>query len=712
MSLNTDSEKRDHLMVDFDSLQPAPRTSRFVSFRASKLTKAAPRKRAYMITDFITNFEDVSKVDLNLENNDPSYLKKLLYAFHILNPSVWIVLILLGVISAILGFVVDVSCEMLQELRYYLSDTDNVGLSFTIWMIYGFVFAALAACCGKWISVEAEGSGIPEMRAILSGVDLGKYLTYKCLLAKIVGLILATAGGLSIGREGPFVHISGIVAHKLCKFRMFKALRANKAVYYQILGAGVAAGIAATFGSPMGGVLFSIEVTATYYLVSNLWKGIFSTVFCVIAYVLLHNTDLAKFIHLTDFSPIPLDWTVVLFALLGIICGLVGAFYSWFASKMYYLRKHQAVPWLHQRFRYTLLVTLICGVIGFVGFLKPNDKDVINAMFLDKPLTDKDAPGWEYPTLAISLLICAVTKTVLSAISISCPIPSGTFVPVFTAGAILGRFFGFIVDYYMGTNHAGLYALVGASALTCAVSHTLSVTVIVFELTGQIHYMVQMIVGTLFAYAVAFAICPSIYDYLLTMKGVPYLPNLKSKEIYKYKAKDVMNRFIPILQMKTTLFDLLEIVNGETKHKMTKIPITDDNKKLIGQISMREIKRYLERELPPDMAKDIVVETEPNQPALPALNTKKIETATALNPIQERPEDIDEVAAEPMNREVGIIEEGLKYDESPLSVTDETPLAKVHFLFTMLGLSQVYVTNRGDVLGAITKHSFSDPARH
>jgi H+/Cl- antiporter ClcA len=42
-----------------------------------------------------------------------------------------------------------------------------------------------------------------------------------------------------------------------------------------MLAAAVAAGVTATFGAPIGGVLFSIEVTSTYYFVSNLWKAFF-----------------------------------------------------------------------------------------------------------------------------------------------------------------------------------------------------------------------------------------------------------------------------------------------------------------------------------------------------------------------------------------------------------------------------------------------------
>jgi chloride channel 2 len=46
-----------------------------------------------------------------------------------------------------------------------------------------------------------------------------------------------------------------------------------------LLAAAMAAGVSATFGAPFGGVLFSIEVTSTYYRVSTLWRSIFCTLF-------------------------------------------------------------------------------------------------------------------------------------------------------------------------------------------------------------------------------------------------------------------------------------------------------------------------------------------------------------------------------------------------------------------------------------------------
>jgi chloride channel 2 len=60
------------------------------------------------------------------------------------------------------------------------------------------------------------------MKCILSGIQLGSYLTLKTLLAKILGLSTAIGSGLFVGKEGPFVHTSSIIANQLAKIKFFR----------------------------------------------------------------------------------------------------------------------------------------------------------------------------------------------------------------------------------------------------------------------------------------------------------------------------------------------------------------------------------------------------------------------------------------------------------------------------------------------------------
>uniref|UniRef100_A0A3B5LDM3 Uncharacterized protein n=1 Tax=Xiphophorus couchianus TaxID=32473 RepID=A0A3B5LDM3_9TELE len=72
----------------------------------------------------------------------------------------------------------------------------------------------------------------------------------------------------------------------------------------------------------------------------------------------------------------------------------------------------------------------------------------------------------------------------------------------------------------------GAYAVAGAAALSGAVTHTVSTSVIVCELTGQISHILPMIIAVLLANAVAQSLQPSYYDSQIRIKKLPYLPDL------------------------------------------------------------------------------------------------------------------------------------------------------------------------------------------
>lgn len=69
-------------------------------------------------------------------------------------------------------------------------------------------------------------------------------------------------------------------------------------------------------------------------------------------------------------------------------------------------------------------------------------------------------------------------------------------------------------------------SLTGAAALTGAVTHTVSTAVICFELTGQISHILPMMVAVILANMVAQGLQPSLYDSIIQVKKLPYLPEL------------------------------------------------------------------------------------------------------------------------------------------------------------------------------------------
>ncbi len=83
------------------------------------------------------------------------------------------------------------------------------------------------------------------------------------------------------------MHASTIISHNLMQLRFFQNIRKNQITKYQMMISALAAGVTANFGAPIGGLLFSIEVTGTNCLFGSLWKGLFCATTCAIIFELV-----------------------------------------------------------------------------------------------------------------------------------------------------------------------------------------------------------------------------------------------------------------------------------------------------------------------------------------------------------------------------------------------------------------------------------------
>lgn len=120
------------------------------------------------------------------------------------------------------------------------------------------LFAFTSARLVKSFAPYAAGSGISEIKCIIAGFVMKGFLGSWTLLIKSICLPLAIASGLSVGKEGPSVHYAVCTGNVISRF--FGKYKRNAAKTREILSACAAAGVAVAFGSPIGGVLFSLEV--------------------------------------------------------------------------------------------------------------------------------------------------------------------------------------------------------------------------------------------------------------------------------------------------------------------------------------------------------------------------------------------------------------------------------------------------------------------
>ncbi|GMR34360.1 hypothetical protein PMAYCL1PPCAC_04555, partial [Pristionchus mayeri] len=386
------------------------------------------------------------------------------------------------------------------------------------------------------------GSGIPEMKTILRGVILKEYLTIRTFLTKIAGLTLALGSGLPLGKEGPFVHVSSIVASQLGRLiHGFKGIYENESRSTEMLAAGCAVGVACTFSAPIGGVLFSIEVTSVFFAVRNYWRGFFSAACAAIVMRVLipvlkdPELDLNAFFQ-THFPPgkaFTLE-EMPFFVILGIICGLLAALFIFLhRSLVLFLRRNELMKKIFQRYwlLYPMLVTLLVGIItfpeGFGQFMAGKQKftRTVHDLFMNctwsLPGTNpygchtnvtKNWSGKEGDTpVFTSLWGFSVVFYFLSILCTTLPIPAGIFMPVFVLGAAFGRlmgehlsamFSGFIFGVKSQAIYPGIYSVVGTAAFAGAVTHTVSVSVIIFEVTGQVLFLLPVMIAVIISNAV------------------------------------------------------------------------------------------------------------------------------------------------------------------------------------------------------------------
>ena len=137
--------------------------------------------------------------------------------------------------------------------------------------------------------------------------------------------------------------------------------------------------------------------------------------------------------------------------------------------------------------------------------------------------------------------------------------------PSIFQGAMIGRFTGIICSVFLGLNPAdqGVLALVGAACFfSCVSRQTLSVTVIMLEIGGEVNYMFPIMLGTTVAKLVADYFSDSLYHTLIELKTIPFLPlELNVPKAHQILARDVMSKDVVTLPLCVKVRDLLAFLN-------------------------------------------------------------------------------------------------------------------------------------------------------
>lgn len=459
----------------------------------------------------------------------------------------------------------------------------------------------------------AAGSGIPEVKCLLSGRVLAGFATKGVCFAKAVGLVMSIAGGLPVGKEGPFVHIAVCVTKSAWRDQFWLLFKISHVREVALLAA-VAVGSGATFSAPVGGLLFAVELMMPCMYEPKTYKMCFlASTMGSLVYLSLKTISSSggiKPLFFTDVKSVETkDFTADMLLLvismgLGALCGVLGALfvkcYKMWAGVIKWCRGDpKKSRFLNKVWKRDLVILAVVSVLTALKktmspLFQIGPAPLVSKLFSTEFTDDYGADlGYSIGGLFIVYLLHVT-------LSISLPIPNGCVAPLVALGALAGRFYGLCLPDSLqnviedGTggaygDFATRLAIVGATCLTASVCQTMSIVVMVFEIVAVPGLILPLSLATIVAMWVGRQLGPSIFDCILMIKQLPGLPTLTASHHAMDKVTSAMHRDIKhyALPLDASLEDVDRVIalvedEGNKKHSQhvpKSIPIV----KVVGE---------------------------------------------------------------------------------------------------------------------------------
>eukprot|EP01032_Pedospumella_encystans_P017786 gene17786-20262_t len=517
----------------------------------------------------------------------------------ILNSNVLILLFSLGIITGVLNGCFAWLMRLLSKAQALLITTTSVGPLY--FMIITTLLAALSAYIIKLGNMKAtHGTGMAEVKALLvsdfHSSDLHSIVSGKIALLRVSSLILAVGSGLSIGIAAPLVHVSLCTAHTIMSWvPLFGDLLHNPGMLKQIFAAAAAVGMSTVFNAPVGGLLFSIEVTSTYYLISNYWRSFMAATTGALMYSIFlaaHEGD-TRIFEVTAVTNPYQKWEFLTYAFLGLIAGLLALLYLKF-HQAYYMTMRRYFP--SNPVATAALAGAVTAVLIYA--IGAHSKDGVSETVLVKDIFNDGNISEMHDRTNVSrlggLFASLVVRIVLTVIGTTLRISAGIFLPMFTIGAIGGRLFGQIVanathgvDIYVPG-----YAMVGAAAFLSGTTHTISAAVIVVEMTGEIDILLPCLIASVIACGITKSRSLSMYDQGMVNKGLESFELLLDATGGFNFAEDVMDAQVTSVARECTVNDLFVLMQNEDQGVFPVVE-SHDSCKLVGSLDRLDIYTFL-----------------------------------------------------------------------------------------------------------------------
>ncbi|MGQ4648965.1 chloride channel protein [Lyngbya aestuarii] len=478
--------------------------------------------------------------------------------------------------ACLIGIVSGLSAVLLKQCVGWLGSwrilASNQLPPIIVLPVFGLSLGLLCGFLVESLGSEATGSGVPQIKGALAQFPI--VLNLRVALVKLLGTILSLSAGLTLGRQGPTVHIGAALASQLTRW-----VPTSPEHRRQMIAAGAGAGLASGFNAPLASVIFIVE--ELLHDVSNLTLGtaiLASFIGAVISRV-LGGGSLDLNLELTEFSRRLWAPEIPFYLLLGVLAGLLGALFN---------RGILASLTLYQRLNWSLPVRI--GVAGMVcGCIVSQLPDEFrNNSGLRELLITGDA-SWQFTSFAF------VAYFFLTLVSYGSGAPGGLFHPSLVLGSALGYLVGVGEVNFLGYGSPTNYALAGMGAFFSAVSKVpVTAIVIVFEMKLDFNLVLPLMITSVVSYLVADRLAQgSLYQRLLEWKGYTLPTEIVEKgSLAGLKASDLMQRRVETLASQMTIEEAIQAFS-RSHHRG--FPVVDDSQ-LVGIITIRDIGHATQRQ--------------------------------------------------------------------------------------------------------------------
>jgi CIC family chloride channel protein len=419
---------------------------------------------------------------------------------------------------------------------------------------------------------EAKGHGVPE---VMEAVALrGGRIRPRVAVVKALASAICIGTGGSVGREGPIAQIGSALGSTVGQLFRLSDDRVRS-----LVACGAAGGIAATFNAPIAGSVFALEVILSQFHATYFGAVVISAVVAdVVAHLFEGDARAFSVPEYILVSP----WELLLYALLGLLAALIAVGFT----RLLYLSEDL---WEKLRFPEYLKPVLGGILLGAVSILTPKIGGFPRVFGVGYDSISQALFGQLALQVTVVLLFAKMLATI---ITLGSGGSGGIFAPSLFMGAMLGEAFGQVAHaaFPTITAPAGAYALVGMAAVFSGAAHApVTAILILFEMTGDYHIILPLMLTTVMGTLVSRLISPeSIYTLKLTRRGVHLQQGQDIDVMQSISVRDAMTTDIDTVPLTMSLDELADELWRTHHHGF---PVVDGTGELAGVVSIQDLER-------------------------------------------------------------------------------------------------------------------------